>query len=333
MNRIKRVAVLAAAAAMILLSHPLVPAGGNPEDTGAANTPVKSAAPAQAATLAGTAWRLVSFQSMDDAVGTIRPEDPSRFTMHLNRDGTVVFRLDCNRARGTWAAEPAGDGTNGRFTFGLLASTRALCPPPHLDELVVGQAGYVRGYLLREGRLYLSLMADGGIFAWEPLEESVPFATEPDAALEAAILRASPGYTREMVRIGGQEARYLYGRIDLDGDGEKEVFVYLLGSFFCGTGGCNLLLFTSGDGTYSLVNDFPISRLPIIVSPEKTAGWNNLIRPESGGGVPPSHALHTFDGAKYVETARLPADPAPEGTRVLSGKFTFTDGIPLEPRD
>ena len=25
-----------------------------------------------------------------------------------------------------------------------------------------------RGYLLRDGRLYLSLMADGGIYAWEP---------------------------------------------------------------------------------------------------------------------------------------------------------------------
>ena len=30
------------------------------------------------------------------------------------------------------------------------------------------QAGFVRSFVLREGRLYLSLMADGGILVWEP---------------------------------------------------------------------------------------------------------------------------------------------------------------------
>ena len=36
-----------------------------------------------------------------------------------------------------------------------------------MDELVTSQASYIRGYLLKDGRLYLSLMADGGIFVWE----------------------------------------------------------------------------------------------------------------------------------------------------------------------
>ena len=44
--------------------------------------------------LAGTAWRLVEFQSMDDAVGTVRPDDPSRYTMRLKGDGTVALRLN-----------------------------------------------------------------------------------------------------------------------------------------------------------------------------------------------------------------------------------------------
>ena len=46
----------------------------------------------------------------------------------------------------------------------------ASCPPPSLDEQVTKQAPYFRSYLLNEGRLYLSLMADGGIFVWEPVE-------------------------------------------------------------------------------------------------------------------------------------------------------------------
>ena len=281
--------------------------------------------------LAGTEWRLMEIQSMDDTIGTLKPEDPSLFTMRLNIDGTVNMRLDCNRASGTWTAEPGGDGRSGRFEFGSLAATGALCPPPDLGERILAQTRFVRSYLLKDGRLYLSLMADGGIYAWEPHEARVPFETEPDTELEAAILRESPYYNRKIVQIGKQEARYLYGRVDLNGDGRKEVFAYLLGSIFCGTGGCNLLLFTVGEGGYSLVNNFPISRLPVVVSAERTAGWNNITRLESGGGAQASYVKHAFDGAKYVELQRFPVDSPPEGTEVLAGDFTFQDGIPLEP--
>jgi heat shock protein HslJ len=127
-------------------------------------------APAQ---LAGSSWRLVEFQSMDDAIGTTRPEDPSRYTMRLESDGTASFRLDCNRANGNWSAQPAGDGSSGSFEFGPLAATTAACPPPSMGERVSADAAYVRGYLLRDGRLYLSLMADAGIYVWEPhIEEN-----------------------------------------------------------------------------------------------------------------------------------------------------------------
>ena len=120
-----------------------------------------------AVVLAPSSWRLVEFQSMDDAIGTMRPEDPSRYTMTLNDDGTVAMQLDCNRASGTWSAEPAADGTSGGFVFGPLAMTRAFCPPPSMDQSLATQTGFVRSFVLRDGRLYLSLMADGGILVWE----------------------------------------------------------------------------------------------------------------------------------------------------------------------
>jgi len=79
--------------------------------------------------LAGTKWRLVEFQSMDDAQGIARPGEGTVYSMWLHGDGTVTMQLNCNRATGTWSAVPGSDAASGRFEFGPLAATRALCPP------------------------------------------------------------------------------------------------------------------------------------------------------------------------------------------------------------
>jgi heat shock protein HslJ len=153
----------------------LVLAGGGPSDAQTSGSPLVNG-------LADTRWRLVEFQSMDDAAGTTRPSDPSLYTMELHGDGTVAMRLNCNRATGGWSAVPAGDGTSGRFEFGTLAATRALCPPPSMDESIVAQSAFIRSYLLKDGRLYLSLMADGGIYAWEPAAGQPSVADDPAAS-------------------------------------------------------------------------------------------------------------------------------------------------------
>lgn len=119
-----------------------------------------------APSLAGTHWRLVEFQSMDDRQGITRPAEGALYTMWLHGDGTVAMQLHCNRAMGTWVAAPGSDGASGRFEFGPLAATRALCRSPGMDESIVAQSRFIRSYLLKEDRLYLSLMADGGIFVW-----------------------------------------------------------------------------------------------------------------------------------------------------------------------
>jgi hypothetical protein len=176
-------------------------------------------------------------------------------------------------------------------------------------------------------------MADGGIWVWEPVSDT-PFETERDPHIEAAVLRASPSYTRAAVEAGGGagKGRYVYSRVDLNGDGRDEVLVYTLGSIFCGTGGCDLLLLTPGEDGYALVDDFPISRTPVIVSDRKTAGWNDLYRLESGGGAKASYVRHAFDGKHYVEKERTPGDEAPAGRSCLAGDLAFDKGIPLEPR-
>jgi len=118
--------------------------------------------------LAGSRWRLVEIQSMDDAIGTVRPTDRDAYTMDLNVDGSVSMRLNCNRGVGRWSANPVAKGSEGSFRIGPLAMTRAICPPPSLDERIARDMDYVRSFLLKDGRLHMSLMADGGIYAWEP---------------------------------------------------------------------------------------------------------------------------------------------------------------------
>ena len=134
--------------------------------------------------LAGTKWRLVEFQSMDDAIGIQRPKDSSVYTMNLNSDGTVTMQLNCNRATGTWTAKPSDNGTSGNIEFSPLAMTRALCPPPSMDETIAQQSSFIRSYLLKDGKLYLNLMADGGIYVWEPNNEQSLKANEIPAAPE-----------------------------------------------------------------------------------------------------------------------------------------------------
>lgn len=116
--------------------------------------------------LAGTQWRLVEFQSMDDT--SMRPEDPEQYTLAFGNDGRISMQLDCNRGVGPFAIEPGTDGQTGSLTIGPLAVTRAMCPPPSMDEKIARDMDFVRGYLLRDGQLALSLMADGGIYLWEP---------------------------------------------------------------------------------------------------------------------------------------------------------------------
>jgi heat shock protein HslJ len=282
-------------------------------------------------TLSDTQWHLLEFQSMDDTQGIKQTDDPSKYTMYLHSDGTVTMKLNCNFAKGTWSAKAGQDLSSGSFEFGHFSMTKALCPPPSMDEHISVQAKYIRSYLLKNEKLYLSLMADGGIYVWEPHNEATS-QLKADKRLETAILSVSPDYLKQIENYdsGIRKARYVYERVDLNGDGHDEVLVYLMGPFFCGTGGCNLLLFTDTKNGYSLINEFSTTRIPVIVSAKKSNGWNNLIWLKSGGGYPSSYVSHIYNGKRYMKSKSMPADIVPAGQSHLSGDITFDDGIPLE---
>jgi para-nitrobenzyl esterase len=112
--------------------------------------------------LAGTSWQFVRFQGGDGRLQV--PDDRAKYTVAFAADGSVSVRFDCNRGRGSWKSERPG-----LLLFGPMAMTRAMCPPGSLHDQLVKHWFYVRSYLLKGGRLYLALMADGGIYEFEPL--------------------------------------------------------------------------------------------------------------------------------------------------------------------
>jgi hypothetical protein len=78
---------------------------------------------------------------------------------------------------------------------------------------------------------------------------------------------------------------------DLNEDGKKEIFVSHTGPYFCGSGGCTITLL-SPDG--NKITQFTVSRTPVIVSRERSNGWNDLLL-ESAGKL---HLLQ-FNGKTY----------------------------------
>ena len=116
--------------------------------------------------LGGTVWRLVEFQGGDGAV--LRPDDRGKYTIAFGTDGRVSLRVDCNRGSGPWRS----DGPS-HLEFGPLALTRAMCPPGSMHDQIVRNWEYVRSYVLEGGHLFLSLMADGGIYEYEPMPSGI----------------------------------------------------------------------------------------------------------------------------------------------------------------
>jgi para-nitrobenzyl esterase len=112
--------------------------------------------------LTGTSWQLVRFEGGDGTVLT--PDDKGKYTVAFETNGRLSARIDCNRGNGTWKSA----GPN-HLELGPLAITRAMCPRGSLHDRIVRHWPFVRSYVIRDGRLFVSLMADGGIYEFEPI--------------------------------------------------------------------------------------------------------------------------------------------------------------------
>src|SRR5688500_4004578 len=60
------------------------------------------------------------------------------------------------------------------WSWGPLALTRMACPPGSLHDRIVKHWSSIRSYVLKDGHLHRALLADGGIYEYEPSSDAAP---------------------------------------------------------------------------------------------------------------------------------------------------------------
>ena len=124
------------------------------------------------ADLVGSHWQLIQFRSNDDNQPPLKTNGAGTYTLSLLSGGRAQLQLDCNQAQGSWTALSSRDRSSGTFAFGPLAQTRMRCPDSSLEPAITAKLPWVRSYRLEASKLYLNLMADGGILSWQRLDGS-----------------------------------------------------------------------------------------------------------------------------------------------------------------
>jgi len=68
-----------------------------------------------------------------------------------------------------WQLVKFQGGDERTLELGPLALTRAKCPEGSLHDHIAKQWTFVRSFVIKDGHLFLALMADGGIYEFAPL--------------------------------------------------------------------------------------------------------------------------------------------------------------------
>jgi hypothetical protein len=85
--------------------------------------------------------------------------------------------------------------------------------------------------------------------------------------------------------------KFIYSEYDLNQDGKNEIFIGLTGGYFCGSGGCTVLLL---DSNRDLITKFTVADYPFTVLSSTTNNWKDLIVRSRGK----QHILK-FNGKAY----------------------------------
>ena len=134
-------------------------------------------------------------------------------------------------------------------------------------------------------------------------------------ALKAYVDRESHG-------LIDTSTKYIAAFVHLNDTTNIYAVVYLMGGYWCGSGGCQTLVFKRDGSTWKVISRILITRPPIIILDKKCHGWHSIGVNVSGGGIlHPYSAELNFDGKSYPINPTMP--PAvrinePKGDMVIS---------------
>ena len=152
-----------------------------------------------------------------------------------------------------------------------------------------------------------------------------PVAAEPVArALRAKAERPMPNWPRD------QTARFWAVKLPCN----EMVIAWLYGRQFCGTGGCNLLVWDSSGGRLRELGDVSISWAPVRLLGERHNGRPVFGSWTQGGGIQPGYERAVrFDGRAYPKSmgkeidVKMPPDVA--GVLLIPEFRHLEGGLPL----
>jgi hypothetical protein len=130
---------------------------------------------------------------------------------------------------------------------------------------------------------------------------------EPNSAQQVSLRTFLQAYLSDVPADQRNAVRYSAAFIDLNGDGSKEVIVYLSGRSWCGSGGCTMLVLTPNGSSYRVVTETTITWPPVRVLRSKTNGWHDISVWIQGGGIQPGYEAElSFDGTTYPSNPSVP---------------------------
>ena len=131
----------------------------------------------------------------------------------------------------------------------------------------------------------------------DPADSFPVAAYKPDSyrkeAVEIVENKLKKRYKDEIAKgiIDSVSRKFRIYEYDLNGDGNKEIFVGLSGPYFCGSGGCSVMLLTSKG---EAITYFSVTNYPLVIGNTKTNNRNDLILMSSG-----KYHLMKFNGKTY----------------------------------
>ena len=151
-----------------------------------------------------------------------------------------------------------------------------------------------------------------------PIEVVQPITAESEIEEDEKLLHEIENYIlkeylteRDLRTISNDQRKFQLEKIDLNNDGKEELFVNLSSIYFCGTGGCTVLLL---DDQLRPITEFTVTQTPIYVEETIENRWKVLMVQSEGnwrkliykdGSYPSNPSLVEMSSNSPTRTAKV----------------------------